>query len=166
MNNLVDSLTKNNNYQQLYCAVGEIVVNWAIVESIIDTIIWIFYHKCGGNSIINKKNFPRTQLNRKLTFLRVCLNSLPNLSPFVKDGLAFIENIEICSIDRHNIIHGLLNKSPKAIIMLKAKFGSDFNELKIKHYNINDLFILGKKIMGLAKDLSQYNSRLADKFVY
>jgi hypothetical protein len=87
----------------LYVAVGELVVNWAIVESTIVKTIAAIYQRAGG-----KRAHPRIPVafKRQRKFLRLCFRSIAGLAPFAEEGCAILDGAANLTFIRNAVVHG------------------------------------------------------------
>lgn len=154
-----------NKLDEMYTAFGKIAIHWSFVEYFLDGCIGIIYNKCVRKSIDGKRINPRSRLTRKLVFLKNALTQEVLLN-YVKDGEKIIDQIEILSSDRHNIIHGTIKDVSELLphVVNLIKFNHDKQTYDYPLYTNGDLEFLGNDIMDLAYDLCRFYQRLADDF--
>ena len=90
-------------FPPLYMAVGELVVTWAIAESMIVKIIAAIYQRAGG-----KHADPRIPVafKRQRKFLKLCFRSIGGLAPFADEGSAILDAMAERTVIRHAVVHG------------------------------------------------------------
>ena len=114
----------------IYCAMGFITTQWALIEFIIDTCVAIIYNEYDGNNKTSNKQIPRS-LIKKIPFFRKCLREIPELKPFLNDGLQLIDRINILSKQRHDIIHSAISRiNPKSIDLSKLDYGNELHKFR------------------------------------
>lgn len=111
----------NEVVEQVTRAVGAFVLNWNLVETILDTWIAIIYQTAGGRDIRDTIPWP---LEDKLKFLRRCLNKIESLSAHKEQKNAILQQVNEIKEIRHTIVHGFLSKyQPKTREVVFVKFG-------------------------------------------
>ncbi len=90
----------------LYTAVGELVVNWAITDSALNSIIAIIYQSAGGKHVDQK--IP-VAFKRRVRFLRLCFNSVDALEPYADEGRNILQKAANLTFIRNAVIHGAVS---------------------------------------------------------
>lgn len=102
--------TSDEDLERLYPAIGELVLAWGQLESGLEYIIAIVYHRTGGKHHTDTKvaGLPR-QWRRKRDFLRRCFKSIDLLSPHKDRALTLLDRLAPIEKVRNEIIHGALH---------------------------------------------------------
>lgn len=115
-----DKKHDDRELDELYKAVGFVVVQWGQAEQSLDLIVAMLYQNLGGKPLA--KRIP-VMLTPKLDYVRKCLSHIPPLQKFRSDGEALISKFEGLSQKRHDLIHGAIaNLSPEQGAFRFAKF--------------------------------------------
>lgn len=149
----------------LFCAVGQIIVYWSMVENSMHNCIFCIYHDADGKSKIPNKRVP-IKLSNKIAYWKMAFE-LPSLRLFRIDALALLDRIENLQDEKHNLTHGVFaGKYGDILKIIKHwdKKSLENNEYKLIETSINHLFEAGKKIQGLAKDLQDFSHQIQGQF--
>jgi len=142
----------SDEFQALCIAIGLTVFNWAQVEQALDVFAAIAFHECGGDGL--GEDIPRS-LTRKVAFLRKCLNRLPKLSGFKKEGLSLLSKISEGSRSRHNLVHSVaMNISPQGGSYRLVKFDYERARHTVNNidFSLSDFPALAKETTDLATE--------------
>src|SRR5579885_1178054 len=88
----------------IFSAVGNFVVNWAVLEHLLDSMGAVIFHLAGGKAVNHQM---QRNLSRKIAFLRRCFKSLGALQPFADEAIEFIAEADRLSDTRHFVVHGI-----------------------------------------------------------
>jgi hypothetical protein len=88
---------------RLYGAIGRLTINWARLESILDTTMLIF-HEMFGNSE-HERELP-VSLSRKLTYLRKAFRRFQP-KDIAEHHVALLDEVKAESDTRHDMVHGV-----------------------------------------------------------
>jgi hypothetical protein len=91
---------------ELASSIGRFVVFWSMVEMALNQWIAIIYQAAGGKHIEPRIPFP---LQKRMRFLRQCLNQVSALQPFAAEGAQLISRIEALKNTREMLAHGCLS---------------------------------------------------------
>jgi hypothetical protein len=134
---------------KLYSAVGNVIVNWSLIEHTIDLFMRLVFHKLGGNALI--KEIPKTIFKRKTDFLIKSFDTLPQLAEYKTNGLSSMLDIDKYIEDRHRIVHGVVIHFAEDVLhYTKIKYEKGKEDFDIYRYTLTDLLDYGKKIEDLA----------------
>jgi hypothetical protein len=92
--------------EALFCPVGELIINWSLLDSQIVKIVAIIYHAAEGKQQEAQMPF---EFKRRVKFLRRCVSRIPALSVFVNDINKLITTATELTIVRDAIIHGAIS---------------------------------------------------------
>ena len=92
--------------KNVFEAVGECVVTFAMVEQALDLAISYVHDDYGGSKLGIEP--PRTALHKKLKYLRKALDSNCEL-PMASTVVTLLERIEVAAERRNEIVHSVLN---------------------------------------------------------
>jgi hypothetical protein len=147
-----------DDLKQLYCAIGRLVTNWALVEYTLDMCIAIIFSSYWGSEL-NNYEMPVT-LKKKIIFWRKALKNIDSLLPFKDEGLELITKVSNLKNKRHDMVHSILiDSKPNSFDFRKFNYKMD-GEIKIPHVKINDLLQTGNKMLVLVEELSHFFRRL------
>ena len=93
----------NSAFPPLYRAVGELVVTWAIAESMIVKMIAAIYQRAGGKH--DDRKIP-VAFKRQRRFLRLCFRSISDLAPFADEGSIILDAAASLTFIRNVVVHG------------------------------------------------------------
>lgn len=150
--------------RKLFLPIGHIVLQWSYVDTNLELCLKIISDHYDTNGIINNKS--KSQLTRrKILLLIKCLNELPSLINFKKDGLGLMENAINISNVRNVIIHGTyagFNDDDGLYYFNKLVYDKQKREHFIEQYpySLSGLAHLGKTIRDLATDMANFGLRL------
>lgn len=88
-------------------AIGYLIINWTLVESVLDVWQTIIFQSANGKSIKNKMG---RMLGPKIKFLEENFEKNRLLSPYKEQGLEILGDIKNISDTRHTISHYHLSK--------------------------------------------------------
>jgi hypothetical protein len=153
----------------LFHAVGQIVIYWSMVEDSMHNCIITIYHKYRAkNNIKNIKILKRIpiSLDNKIAFWEISFKELPVLFPFKITGISLFK--QICNLreERHNIIHGVFTgKHGEFFRFAKLNLNeTDFITFNLLERTIEHLDQTGKKMQILAKNLQNFSYQLLERF--
>ncbi|CAM9919129.1 unnamed protein product, partial [Phaeothamnion confervicola] len=99
---------------KLYPAIGALILNWALIESVLEKWVATIYHCADGKSI--DAEIPR-MYSPKVKFLRRCFNRLNALESFKPKAIEYLDEAdrlaEIKSIVTHGAVSSFDPKSEK-----------------------------------------------------
>jgi hypothetical protein len=93
----------NSAFPPLYMAVGELVVNWATLESMVQKIIAAIYQMAGGKHADRRL---QVAFKRQRKFLGLCFRSIAGLAPFADEGSAILDAMADLAFIRNTVVHG------------------------------------------------------------
>ena len=105
--------------ESLYPAIGALILNWALLESVIEKWVAVIYHEANG--IVIRRKLPR-MWGQKVKFIRQCFDELPVLSPWKDWGLSYLDRAEALVTVRHTVTHGALagyDRSKNALLFIR-----------------------------------------------
>ncbi len=151
----------------LCAAIGELVVNWAMVESAMGFWIAVIYQMAGGKRLEHKIPQPLAQ---RMRFLRRCFNQISVLEPFADEGRTLLDRLGAIIEIRHMVVHGTVSHYAQdthdllfvRIDLDKTKTMQVINELQIPIAKILDD---SGKVMVIAAESLQFAHRLLDALV-
>lgn len=125
----------------LYTAVGELVINWAILESSIVKIIATIYHGAGGKHVDAK--IP-VAFKRQVKFLRLCSKRVGSLAPYASEIQGLLAAAAKLVIIRTAVVHGALSAYDPARLRysftkLDVVDGDTIHEVNTITTTLNDL---------------------------
>ena len=91
--------------EELFAAIGRLVISWGHLEISLDCMVEIMYHGFDGAKI--DREIPRA-LQRKLTFLRRAFKQLPIPEKSIQGYTTLFSDIEAAAQIRHDVIHGVV----------------------------------------------------------
>lgn len=91
-------------FERYFGLLGRFVHSWSMFERQLDISVAVTWHHCDGNGL--GQSYPRTQLRRKLQFLKIAISSLPGLSEHAERISLIVERCEDLVGFRDMIIHG------------------------------------------------------------
>ncbi len=94
---------------RLFQAIGEFVINFAMLETSIDLCVRTIHENCNGKKL--GLELPITALNKKLSYLRSAINGGCEL-PVTPILSTLIERIEKMAEFRKAIVHGAISIEP------------------------------------------------------
>jgi hypothetical protein len=100
---MVKTPIPSSAFPPLNMAVGQLVVNWATLESMIQKIIAAIYHQAGGKHA--DRSIP-VAFKRQRRFLRRCFRSIAGLAPFADEGSAILDAMADLIFIRNAVVHG------------------------------------------------------------
>lgn len=95
-----------SDIEQLYKAVGFVVVQWGNAEQALDLLVVAVFSRYDGHELL--KNRPK-HLGPKIEFLRKCFATFPELAQFKKDCDDVLNRFDALSQSRHDIMHGAID---------------------------------------------------------
>jgi len=159
--------TVGDELDNLYRAVGFIVIQWGLAEQSLDMIVAIIFHDFGGNKIKNK--LPK-MLKPKIDYLRECFNKISDISEHKEAGNEILNVFENLSERRHEIIHGAVSTTASnngAYAFAKLDIINGYHQVREFDFDIKqlpklseDLVSLGSNTTKLANQLLQINHEL------
>ncbi len=97
-----------NDFLHIYVCIGRLTLCWAHIENAIDNIITLVYVELNGKDIEPEAPIA---LSRKISFVRKVAKRLDIFSPRKDDILQLMDKVESASQQRHDIIHGIMEKN-------------------------------------------------------
>jgi hypothetical protein len=91
----------------LSLGVGQLVIEWAFVEQVLDMCIAVIYHHAGGKHI--DPIIPRS-VKRKVRFLKLCFKTIKAAAPFKDEALPLLSEAKTLAHTRHTVVHGVLSE--------------------------------------------------------
>jgi hypothetical protein len=92
--------------EPLFSPVGELVINWSLLDSQFVKITAILYHSEMGKELEKQLPF---EFGRRMRFLRKCASRFPELSNHVKDFKRMITYAKEMVVLRNALIHGAVS---------------------------------------------------------
>lgn len=146
----------DNLPDQIYYAMGLITVNWSFVEQSINNCVKLFFYDCKGKPYAKPKEEIPLSLNSKRIFMRKCLHNVPLLIPFKEQILPITDRIKTLANERHDMIHGIIIEISDNNITFAKYDVKKIYKIHGIEYSITDFHSVGKKMLDLANDLSQF----------
>lgn len=149
--------------EPLYTAVGQLVVNWALMEQALESWVAVIYHQAGGKLVTPKLS---KRLGDKISLLRRWLVEIDQLAPFSPEGVTLLDRIEALGKTRNHIVHGAISEfEPSSLTLTFIKIDTDkcrsmqrANSLRI---TAAELLSAGTEAMDLASDVVDFGSTLS-----
>ena len=158
--------TVDDELDNLYRAVGFIVIQWGQAEQSLDMIVAIIFHDFGGNKV---KKIPK-MLKPKIDYLRESFNNISDISVHKEVANEILDEFEKLSEKRHDIIHGAVSATTSnngAYAFAKLDIINGYHHVREFDFDIKqfpklseDLVNLGSNTTKLAKQLLQINHEL------
>lgn len=151
---------------KLSSPIGHIVLQWSYVDHNLDCCINIISKDFDTMDLINVKSMSKFA-GKKIELIKLCLEQLPSMAVFKKDGLSIMKNASIICTKRNDIIHstyaginpdGSYNFQRLIVVKKTHRF--------IIHkdiHTISTLLELRKKIEVLARDIGLFGLSLRGK---
>jgi hypothetical protein len=95
-----------SDLDQLFKAVGFIVIQWGNAEQALDLLVVSVFSRYDGHELL--KSRPKN-LAPKIKFLRQCFATFPELAQFKKECDDVLNRFEALSQSRHDIVHGAID---------------------------------------------------------
>lgn len=95
-----------SDIEQLFKAVGFVVVRWGSAEQALDLLVVAVFSRYDGHELLHRR--PK-QLEVKIKFLRECFATFPELAPFKAECEDLLSRFETLSQKRHDIVHGAID---------------------------------------------------------
>jgi len=147
-----------------FAAMGFSVVTWASAEHSLDLVCALIFRKYGGNA--QAPRLPK-QLEVKLTFLEKCLDAIPRLKKFRREGRNLTKRFKRVAKKRHDLMHGSvanlgLPKRGDGYRFHKFDYGrQDFRIRRFK-FSPSDFEALSDKLMRLDTEATVYLGKVVD----
>jgi hypothetical protein len=106
-------------FRSLCCAIGFIVLNWALLEQEIDYLVNVAFIDCGGDVLLKDKDGknkgPPIAIGAKVKFLKNCFRNLTSIRPsptatvlgqYAAEALPLLSAATKLSDERHKLVHG------------------------------------------------------------
>lgn len=159
-------LSEIKEINKLCYPVGAIVLQWSYVDLTLDSTIKIISKYYDTMDLVNIKSMSKLAGN-KIKLIELCLNQLPSLTIFKKDGLNIMENASVICNKRNDIIHSTYDginpngsyNFKRLVVVKKTHRFIIYKDI----YTIPTLIELQKKIQDLARDIGLFGSRLGSK---
>jgi hypothetical protein len=149
----------------VYMTVGQLAVNWSLLEFSMDTVIATIFHEAGGKDV--EKKLP-LHLADKLSFLKRSLE-LPALARYSARGRELLDDVERLKDTRHHIIHGYFSAYSEAghiITFVRLSLEED-KRMHIVHergYTAVQLLARGKEAGDIAHRFKNFCLELIKEF--
>jgi hypothetical protein len=91
----------------LYPAVGSLILQWAMLEQMLEAWVAIIFRSWNIGSRLNEKQIP-FQFSNKVRFLRKAFERIPELENYAQEGLSLLDQIEPVGKTRDILVHGAL----------------------------------------------------------
>jgi len=91
--------------EQLYAAVGYIIIKWSYIDVALDCVVSTIYTDCGGNSL--RKRMPKF-IKEKPAFVLEAISTIPQLKPFKAQAENIIGRITNIKNLREDFAHSVL----------------------------------------------------------
>ena len=95
-----------SDIEQLFKAVGFVVVQWGNAEQSLDLLVVALFSRYEGHELLKRR--PK-QLDVKMKFLRECFAEFPELLPFKAECDDLLIRFEALSQRRHDVVHGAID---------------------------------------------------------
>lgn len=149
--------------ENLFKAVGFVVVQWGMDEQHLDLIVAAIFHRFGGHPLLNRRP---TNLSQKIELLRRCFTEFNELSQFQTECDALLTRFASAGTRRNDIVHG-------AIADLSAEDGAFiFSKIDVvpkEHHSIRSVFLddsdwpaFRKELLGLGRESLSLAQRVWD----
>ncbi len=157
---MTQSEQDDKDLESLFNLVGFVVVQWGQAEQSLDLIVAMLYQDFGGNKFV--KRLPK-MLSTKISFIRKCLEEIPELAIFQNPIDDVITEFERLSSIRHDFIHGAIADTvPEngAFKFVKLDFEKEIHVLR--DFSVNgshvpklraELIKLGADTINVAKSI-------------
>lgn len=149
-------ISQNNLCKQI----GQITVNWSIVDQELDLWGYIFFEQLGGKNI--RKVLPKGIGNRA-DYLKECFRKFPVLAPLCDEATALVIRATNVSKSRDDLVHGVVRKINLDDDNYKLhKFDHTPTGLVYREVSINDqrLRAIANDCANLAEDVRVMSARL------
>lgn len=134
--------------QDLFSAVGFIVVQWGQAEQSLELVSQLLFLHFDGKAMADRQELPK-MLQTKLKFVRKCFSDNPQLAEFKTEAITMVDLFHEVKDARHDITHG-------AITSLSRVDGA-FTFIRLEHnaeqYAVNHFRLEGPTFPVLAKKL-------------
>ena len=96
--------------EALFRPIGELIINWSLLDSQIVKMVAILYHTETGRSL--QSEIPR-EFSRRVSFLRKCASKIAELSNFAEDIRRMLTTAKEMVIVRDAFVHGAVSNYDK-----------------------------------------------------
>ncbi len=154
-------------FPPLYGAVGDIVVNWAIAESALNSLVAIIYQSAGGKHVDHQ--IP-VAFKRRVKFLRRCFNNVDALKPYADEGRDILGNAANLAYIRNAVIHGTVSNYEPAtqqytFTKLDVVDKDTIHQVNTVTTTLSDLRGAALDSQSVARAAIAFRDRLMDAFV-
>lgn len=143
----------DDNLKEAFAAIGATTVAWAALETILDSIIAIIYHKLGGKDI--EKDLP-ISLKMKLTCLRKSAEKVNALDSRKDHLLHIVEQASSLKGKRHDAVHGYLSmvseENDSLFVMRRLRIIDNLHTTTDAPLNLQNSPDLTQEILDLASE--------------
>jgi hypothetical protein len=92
--------------EALFQPIGELIINWSLLDSQIVKMVAVLYHTETGRSL--QSEIPR-EFSRRVRFLRKCASKMPELSGFSNDIRRMLTTAKEMVVVRDAFVHGAVS---------------------------------------------------------
>lgn len=150
----------------VYTLVGQLSVRWSLLEFAMDVVTATLYHRVGGRKV--SKKIP-LDLGGKIVFIRGCLDQLPALSKYLRDGVQLLDEVGALRTVRHDIVHGYFSaysddRKAFTFVRLGLERGKTHHIVQEQIYTAEELLRAGYDVGETSSRFSKFAERLLTEF--
>jgi hypothetical protein len=146
-------------FPPLFMAVGELMINWALLDSMLVKLVAVIYQSAKVEHGEPKVPF---EFRRRMRFLRRCVSSsVPALAPFAAQITSLIDEARTLSAIRDVIVHGSLQgyeESEQTYVFVKLDIEGDIhvaNTVRLPLATLQGHVLDSQTAMNLATSLTE-----------
>lgn len=144
---------------EFLAAVGTLTLNWAAVETALDYIVTVVFHRYSRPEA--EPEIPRS-LDKKLTFLKDAIKADPRLDNMAPQLQALITRVHNLKERRHEIVHGpsLGPGEGDATTLIRVTYGRTRHTLGERKVTTAGITTIANAVHQLADDLVRFVAML------
>lgn len=156
-----------DSIKALYGPVGEVVLNWGLVEAAIVNLLAIVYQSAGGKHLGEK--LP-VAFKRRSKFLRLCSRTIAELKPFEADIVTTMDRATHLAQVRNTVIHGAISAFDRetttyTLWMVDTNDAENIHYLKRVNVTPPALRQASVEMIRLTGDIHRLTEKLMDTFM-
>jgi len=143
-----------SDLESLFSAVGFIVIQWGQAEQSLDLIVSTLSHAYRGQKA---RRLP-VMLETKITFLRNCISSTPELANVVTDFEAMLQDFEALAPMRNDLVHGAITSVvpiSRGFTFLKFDSDKEYNTTRLVHLSDDEFPFLRRRLQRLVNEANR-----------
>jgi hypothetical protein len=147
--------------EALFRPIGELIINWSLLDSQIVKMVAILYHTETGRSLA--PDIPR-EFSRRVRFLRKCVSKSPELSNFVNDMRRMLATAKEMVVVRDAFVHGAVSHYDEtdqrySFVKLDIDKTEDIHVANIIRMTLDDIeahVVVSQDLMAFAIKVTDY----------